>query len=212
MSGSPQTSRRYDAYWSEADPPPVRDPLAPRRRELLWSLVAPRPGQRLLDAGAGDGTLVAEAARRGLDAVGLEVSERAVERARQTHPEIELIPHSVEDRPWPVPAESFDVVVSFEVIEHLLEPAALLAGARDALRPGGKLALSTPYHGLLKNLAIALVAFERHYDVEGEHVRFFSDAALGRLLAREGFAVERVAHLGRVRGLWANTFVWARKR
>ena len=48
-----------------------------------------------------------------------------------------------------------DVVVSFEVIEHLLEPRALLGGARSALVRGGALFISTPYHGLVKNMAVA---------------------------------------------------------
>ena len=42
-----------------------------------------------------------------------------------------------------------------------------------AQRHGGGLALTTPYHGRIKNFAVAALAFDRHFDVEGDHVRFF---------------------------------------
>ena len=79
------------------------------------------------------------------------------------------------------------------------------------MRDGGGLALTTPYHGRLKNLAIAAVGFDRHFAVEGDHVRFFSDRSLRRLLEETGFDVVRVEHFGRVRWLWAGAFVWAVK-
>jgi 2-polyprenyl-3-methyl-5-hydroxy-6-metoxy-1,4-benzoquinol methylase len=169
-------------------------------------------GRRLLDCGSGEGHLVAEAARRGYEAVGMEIAEAAVRRARSGYSDLDFIMHSVEERPWPVQQGTFDVVVSFELIEHLLTPRELLLGANEALRPGGMLALTTPYHGLIKNLALAVAAFDRHFDVEGPHIRFFSDKALCRMLAEVGFEVEDVLHFGRFRWVWQNTFVWARKR
>ncbi len=152
----------YEAYWSQASPPPFSDPLTPRRRELLWRLLGEYgiPPARLLDCGAGDGGLVADADARGLQATGLELAQATIARAGAAHPGIELIRHSIEDRPWPVPPDSFDCVVAFEVIEH---------------------------------------------------IRFFTDRALRRILEETGFVVERVVHLGRVWGLWANTFTWARR-
>ena len=97
------------------------------------------------------------------------------------------------------------------LIEHLLEPRALLRGAHSALVPGGALALSTPYHGLVKNLAIAAFRFDSHFGVDGEHVRFFTDTSLTRLLEESGFEVVEIVHLGRHAPLWANTLAWARK-
>jgi 2-polyprenyl-3-methyl-5-hydroxy-6-metoxy-1,4-benzoquinol methylase len=203
---------RYERYWSAESPSPLTDPLSAERQQFVWDLQrAASAPLRLLDAGAGDGALLAAAAARGIDAVGLELSGAAITRARAAHPDVDLRRHSVEELPWPVEPASFDVVASFEVIEHLLEPSVLVEGARSALRTGGAFVLSTPYHGLVKNLALAAVAFERHFAVEGDHVRFFTDAALARLLERHGFLVERIAHLGRVPTLWANTVVVARK-
>ena len=141
----------------------------------------------------------------------MDVSERALERARALAPDVRFVRHAVDSLPWPFEPASFDVVVSFDVIEHLLRPRRLLEGARAVLRPGGALALTTPYHGLLKNVALVATRFDRHFDVEGDHVRFFSDRALRRLLADTGFADVELDHFGRAWGLWAGVFAWARR-
>ena len=72
--------------------------------------------------------------------------------------------------------------------------------------------LSTPYHGRAKNVAIAAMRFERHFAVDGEHVRFFTDLSLRRLLAECGFQVRECEHLGRAWPVWANTIVQAERR
>lgn len=207
--------RRYERYWSADRPPPLDDPLSRSRRRLLWGSVArvrrSADPLRFLDAGCGSGQLVSEAQGRGLIAAGIDLSSGALDRAREGCAGTAFYEHSVEELPWPVPVEGFDVVASFEVIEHLLEPRALLMGAHRALAPGGHLALTTPYHGLTKNLLIAAAHFEAHFDVESDHIRFFTDRALRRLLGEAGFKIEFVAHIGRRWPLWANTFVWAQR-
>lgn len=212
MSGS--VKQFYETYWANGDPPPTHDALSPSRAAVLWSLVEPVRDRalRLLECGSGEGHLVAEATARGIQAEGMEISGAAVGRARRAHPECSFREHSVEDRPWPSPAGSCDVVVAFEVIAHLPWPRQLLEGAAEVLRPGGHLALTTPYHGPVKRSALATLAFDRHFNVDGEHLRFFSDRALRRLMEESGFAVERVVHLGRHWPIWADTFVWARRQ
>ena len=209
----PDVGQYYDEYWRRANPPPCADPLAAVRRRLLeGELESLAPAARVLDVGCGAGDLVATLAAGRFEAVGMDVSAEAVARASRRHPGCRFVRHSIEDVPWPLQAESFDAVVSFDAIEHLLRPGRLLEGASSVLRPRGVLALTTPYHGVVKNIAVAALAFDRHFDVEGDHIRFFSDRALRRLLAEAGFEVERVRHFGRIWGLWAGTFVRARRR
>jgi 2-polyprenyl-3-methyl-5-hydroxy-6-metoxy-1,4-benzoquinol methylase len=199
----------YDEYWSRDAPTPLDDAYAPGRLEVLQRELRAAGARRVLDAGCGAGGAVAALAADGFDVAGFDISARAVGLAPAG---LELAVHPVEELPWPVEAESFDAVYAFEVIEHLLSPALLVRGAYSALREGGHLALSTPYHGRLKNLALVLLAWDKHFDPVGDHIRFFSDAALRRLLDAEGFETLRFHHLGRGPGLWADTVVWARKR
>lgn len=202
----------YEAYWRGDAPPPVGDPLAPARLRLLRECIAAIKAESVLEMGCGEGDLTGALASDGIAAVGIDISAEAVARAVRAHPTCRFLQHQVEDRPWPVAQGAFDVVASFEVIEHLLWPRELLLGARTALRDGGYIAITTPYHGAAKNLALALRGFDRHFAVEGEHIRFFTDRALARLLVETGFDVVRVAHVGRWWPLWAGVFVWARKR
>jgi 2-polyprenyl-3-methyl-5-hydroxy-6-metoxy-1,4-benzoquinol methylase len=201
----------YEEYWDRDDPTPLKDPLTPTRMTLLRQQLG-SDDHRILDAGCGSGTVVGELGNEGLETIGLDISQRAIELASRRHPSALFLRHSAEDLPWPVEPGSQDVVVAFEVIEHLLRPRALIEGAREALRLGGHVAVSTPYHGVSKNVVVSLVAFDRHFAPEGDHIRFFTDGALERLLHSNGFVVERIRHFGRFAPLWAGVFVWARKR
>lgn len=201
----------YEEYWSRAAPSPLTDPLTPTRLHLLREELGQTSAKRVLDAGCGVGTIVAALAAEGFDASGIDISPSAIKLARRTHPQRSFTAHSVEDLPWPIQENSVDAVVAFELIEHLLRPRRLLEGARTALARGGHIALTTPYHGLLKNLALASLGFERHFAVEGDHIRFFTDGELRRLLEETGFRVERTIHFGRWPGVWAGVFVWATK-
>jgi 2-polyprenyl-3-methyl-5-hydroxy-6-metoxy-1,4-benzoquinol methylase len=201
----------YEEYWHRGDPTPLKDPLTSTRVALLRKHL-PKGDHRILDAGCGSGRLVTELAREGFEAIGFDISQHAVELAYERNRSARFFRHSAEELPWPVEPSSQDLVVAFEVIEHLLRPRALIIGAHQALRPGGHIALSTPYHGLLKNVVISFFAFDHHFAPEGDHIRFFTDASLAQLLTSNGFAVERVRHFGRFAPLWAGVFVWARKR
>jgi hypothetical protein len=73
------------------------------------------------------------------------------------------------------------------------------------LRPAGILICATPYHGYLKNLAIALLGRgDRHYDPlwNGGHIKFFSPATLTGLLRDTGFVVGDFNYVGRFYGMW----------
>lgn len=207
------TERYYDEYWRRDRPSPLEDTLAPERLRILRGWIgADVKGWRALDAGAGSGDTVAALAALGIEASGMDVSPAAAELATKRNPGLPFLTHSVEEPPWPVEPGSLDLVVTFEVIEHLLRPRRLLEGAAQALRPGGRLALTTPYHGLAKNLALVVAAFDRHFAAEGDHIRFFSDSALRRLAEEEGFRVERIIHYGRPRPFSAGSFLCGVRR
>jgi len=93
----------------------------------------------------------------------------------------------------------------------VLNPAAMVAECHRVLKTEGTLFITTPYHGLIKNLAIAVHDFERHFDIQGSHIRFFTRKSLLSLLRRNGFIIQKVFFLGRYWPLWMNMAVCALK-
>lgn len=201
----------YEDYWSEGRQ--YSDPRSAKRRELVWELAQGHlpVSSNVLEIGCGEGDTIADALLRGHQALGVDIADAAIDRARRLHPGASFAAFSAEVLPWPVDGGAFDLVVALEVIEHLFRPRSLLEGAYSALRPGGMLLLSTPYHGTLKNVAVALRAFERHFNPDGEHIRFPTDRWLERALREAGFTPGVIRHLGRGRWFWANTVITAHK-
>jgi 2-polyprenyl-6-hydroxyphenyl methylase/3-demethylubiquinone-9 3-methyltransferase len=168
--------------------------LALRRSFLAKHVTA---GERVLDVGCGEGLLASELARMGADVLGIDVAEEPLRRARERDPDLDL--RLVEsDGPWELPDAGFDVVWAGEVIEHVADTAAWLSEARRVLRSGGSLLLSTPAHGPLTLLRVALSrrAFAEHFDPLGDHLRFYARATLTALLEDFGFQEVEVRAAG----------------
>jgi ubiquinone/menaquinone biosynthesis C-methylase UbiE len=180
------SSRAYHESLWESVPPGLEPPdFDLRRRFLLERVVA---GERVLDVGCGEGWFAVELARAGAEVVGIDVAEEPLRRARTRDSELDL--RLVDgDGPWPLDDASVDVVWAGETIEHIADTAGWLSEVRRVLRPGGRLLLSTPAHGRLRVLWLALSrrAFESHFDPRADHLRYYTRAGLTRLLGELGF-------------------------
>lgn len=164
----------------------------------------------VLDAGCGNGVLAASLAACGFTVTGMDGDAGGVEIATQQFPGIHFEVGNFAD----APVETFDCVVSTEVIEHLYAPHELVRYCREALKPGGTLVISTPYHGYLKNLVFGVLgAWDRHFTVSwhGGHIKFWSRATLTAALERQGFKVTKFAGVGRLPWLWKSMVLAAVK-
>jgi 2-polyprenyl-3-methyl-5-hydroxy-6-metoxy-1,4-benzoquinol methylase len=200
-----------DAYgWTSAAGPTSCGYIAPRVISVLQSLQV----KRVLDLGSGNGALCGQLATRGFDVCGVDFDQQGVDLARTKYPQAAFHRFGVQDDPRELLSleEPFDAVVSTEVIEHLYSPHHLPAFARGVLRQGGKLLVTTPYHGYLKNVAISLAGkWDHHHTAlwHGGHIKFWSRKTLGQLLAAEGFSIEEFSGVGRLPYLWKSMVVVA---
>ncbi len=146
-----------------------------------------------LDLGCGDGRLTVS-----LDAAALtiaDVSAVALERASARLGEARgrsgrAAPAAVELEPdalLPLPDNAFDLVLCAETIEHVRDVQLLLSECRRVLRPGGRLAVTTPAHSRLTGLDVLARGFERRFPPLSPHLRFLTRRSLGALLSDLGF-------------------------
>lgn len=192
-------SRAYHEGLWEAVPAGLAPSDLDLRRRFLVAHVD--PGTRVLDVGCGEGVFAAELARAGAQVVGIDVAEEPLRRARAHHPDLDLrLVHG--EGEWPLPDARFDAVWAGEVIEHVADTAAWLSEVRRVLRSGGVLLLSTPAHGRLTLLRMALSrrAFEERFDPRGEHLRHYAPGTLRGLLEDFGFHEVQVRQAGGVPG------------
>jgi ubiquinone/menaquinone biosynthesis C-methylase UbiE len=169
-----------------------------RAVEPLLQAVRAQVHSRLLDVATGPGSLVGEAARRGLHCTGLDLSPGMIDLARKSNPGIDFRIGDVEHLPFE--DASFDAVVCNFGIGHFPYPEAAVAECARALRLGGRIALSwwndpskQRIQGLFRE-AIAESGAATPPDVPAGHAvyRFADTGELTRLLEGAGLTDVRV--------------------
>ncbi len=139
---------------------------------------------RVLDIGCGPAALLSELAEQGFEAYGVDRSQQALELADKLNTQASPMTLLAElDPDW---KNSFDLIVSFEVIEHLEQDIEAMREWQTYLKPGGTMILSTPAHPSRWNAA----------DVWAGHVRRYSKELLVHSVQDAGFTVETVECYG----------------
>lgn len=183
--------------------------LVPAVRTLLKKY---RVGS-LLDIGTGNGATLAEWMRDGIRVAAIEPDKQGFLFAKK-HERAEVRNLGVGDA---VPADwknNFDAAVSLEVIEHLYDPSQLVTWAGAAIKQEGIVLISTPYHGYLKNLALALAGkwdFHHHPLRNGGHIKFWSRKTMRELFEQHGFREVEFAGAGRLPYLWKSMIMIFKK-
>jgi 2-polyprenyl-3-methyl-5-hydroxy-6-metoxy-1,4-benzoquinol methylase len=176
------------AYWNKyifpASEGVRREKIFKPRVERVLSICRANGVERgtLLEVGAGFGIFCEEIAKRGFSrVVALEPTPDLAATCRRRGLEV------IESRAEDVDPSTLrcDVVVSFEVIEHLFEPNDFARRCHALLAPGGLLIITCPN---VKGFDIALLA-EKSGAVDTEHLNYFHPRSLGLLLDRCGFDV-----------------------
>jgi 2-polyprenyl-6-hydroxyphenyl methylase/3-demethylubiquinone-9 3-methyltransferase len=181
--------------------------------EPLFATLDPAD-RRLFDLGCGNGSTAAALTRNGWSVQGVDPSETGIAQAQANYPEIDLQTGSAYED-LAARFGTFPVLVSLEVVEHLYDPRSFARRVHDLLMPGGTALISTPFHGYLKNLAIAVTGqTDAHFDPlwDHGHIKFWSIPTLTRLLHGAGLKVLRTHRVGRVPALLAKSMVAVAQR
>ncbi|MHB1155512.1 MAG: class I SAM-dependent methyltransferase [Phycisphaerales bacterium] len=150
----------------------------------------------ILDVGCGAGHISRYfAEEKKLKITGIDLSDVGVAQCAQAVPTGKFRVHDL-TQPMPFDAGSFDYIWCSEVLEHLFSPLYALQQMKRVLKPNGKILLTVPYHDRLKNVGIALFAFERHYSPTYPHIQYFTRRSLTDLVQQAGLRVNWIGHCG----------------
>lgn len=147
--------------------------------EDRWAAVTEYAGRSVLDMGCANGIYVEALARQGYSCLGADLLR---------YPQWSATPSRymvVNAHHLPVPACSFDTIISFETLEHVPHPELALQEYHRVCRQN--IILSVPNCEILPDLREANLAF--YHWIDRTHLNFFTPETLTTLLSEQGFRV-----------------------
>lgn len=169
-------------------------------------LLAPRPGERILDLGCGDGALTAKLAALDCDVVGVDSSAAQIEAARRLGLDARVM--SADDLRFDA---EFDAVFSNAVLHWIKNPDAVIAGVWRALRAPGRFVGEMGGHGNVAKIKKALVDALASRGLDGEAASpwyYPTVEEYSERLARAGFRVRSIELIPRPTQLPGDLAAW----
>lgn len=137
-------------------------PYPPRRNEvaLIFALLNPQMGEKILDIGCGDGVWYNELRKRGIDVTGIDLSAYDLGKLKERAESMFVVPKVLEAdaQKMPFESETFDKAYSICTFEHIRNDQAAFRETARILRPGGCFVVSLPMKDtpLLTKIAVRM--------------------------------------------------------
>jgi 2-polyprenyl-3-methyl-5-hydroxy-6-metoxy-1,4-benzoquinol methylase len=207
----------YDGFWGDEVPEQAQfywsQARARMHRDFLRRFLAGRSG-KLLDMGCGLGFFVRfVGSQPGWQSYGCEISPAAVQYARDRLGLATVQQSRLEDAD--LPDGSFDIITIWDVIDHILQPDALLARCHALLKPGGVCFIRTPnvtvqlFRARLKRFVLGARPAVPYLQARN-HAHHYSMSTIRRLLNRNGFPKVDFTHLHPIGGTTAGRHPFVR--
>lgn len=150
-------------------------------RMLLERALGDAADPRLMDVGCGTGVTLEEFGRHGW-ICGLDLSPRALAYAKKRDPRVPVVQADLAS--LPIASGSLDVVLAFDVIEHLDDDVAAAREIHRVLKPGGIAILNVP----------AFASLWSEKDAANHHLRRYTRGTLRPVVERGGLTIERMTY------------------
>lgn len=200
MSGSPNAKQSTGYLFENATPQCTQGYLWPPIIKWLEKNGGGQTKKRVFEIGCGNGAFANHMTKLGYHVTGVDPSESGIAHANKAFPNLFLELGSADD-PLVDRYGLFPIVLSLEVVEHCYFPSHFARNLYEMLEKDGIGIFSTPYHGYLKNLALAVTGrMDQHFDAlsEGGHIKFWSMKTLRKLLENAGFQDIHFLRVGRL--------------
>jgi 2-polyprenyl-6-hydroxyphenyl methylase/3-demethylubiquinone-9 3-methyltransferase len=176
--------------------------INPLRLDWLEGVAGGVSGKRIVDVGCGGGILSEALAARGAVVVGIDLGEKALGVAKlhqlESGSSVDYRLIAAETLAAESPA-TFDVVACMELLEHVPDPAAIVAACGALVKPGGLVAIST-INRTPRAYALAVIGAEYILRLlpRGTHdyAKFLQPAEIARFARRAGLVADAITGLG----------------
>lgn len=203
-------SKYYEDYWQILQHERLGD--FPYKWPAIKPLIPTAPNLKILDFGCGTGDILHQVMQLNPNSryFGIDVSSIALKKTRRRFPKAKF--YQVEDGDKiPLKSSSIDFILILDVIEHIYNTQRTVKEIYRILKPGGKILVTTPYHGFIKNLILISLFFEKYFDPAGAHIRYYSKKSLISQLKDVGFSVIKFGYFGRFFPLSRAMYILAQK-
>lgn len=184
----------YERYWDNQE---VLDDFR-YKWPVVKKYIPTKKNIRLLDFGCGKGVILQKILKinPALKITGVDVSDQALKVTRKKLPNQKFIKID-EGVILPFDDNTFDFITVLDVLEHVYDTQLIYKELARILKPRGKILITVPFYGLIKNLIIATFAFEFVYNPQSPHIRFYTKKSLSRELKQVYLKPLRFEYFGR---------------
>ncbi|MFC1781635.1 class I SAM-dependent methyltransferase [Planctomycetota bacterium] len=155
--------------------------------EFLTEIDLIRPDDRILEIGCGIGSIVSELSKQGYHIIGTDISNEAIAYGLKKYGDIDLQVRAAENLPFE--DKSFNIVLSFDLFEHIARIDKHIAQVNRVLCPGGYYIFQTP--NKYSNV-IFETCYHKSFKWKREHPSLHTPGQLKRRLSGHGFEVRFV--------------------
>jgi SAM-dependent methyltransferase len=141
---------------------------------------------RILEIGSGRGALLRHLLEQGHSVVGVEINADRIEESRRLYGPLPIT--KVDGTRLPFPDASFDILLSFDVFEHIPDSDAHLEEVRRVLAPEGRYLLQTP--NKWTNTVFETIRWRSFTSWRADHCALHTFGQIRRRFERQGFSVE----------------------
>lgn len=196
----------YERYWSNRKD--LEDSCY--KWQAIKNLIPRDPNLKILDFGCGKGAITEEIIKINprIYITGVDISSKAINVIKKKIKTHEFIRINNEQK-LPFKSNTFDFILALDVIEHIYDTELILKELQRVLKKNGKILISVPYHGIMKNIILSLFFFEKVFDPIGPHIRFFTSKSLKKMC--KDFKIIKLGYFGRFWPLWRGMFIFCQK-
>lgn len=200
----------YDKYWKERG---NKHSDFGYKWPAIRKLIPTNFKGSILDIGCGTGEVLGEITKLNpkTKIIGVDVSKYAIKTASKKLPNSKFY-LAKDGEKLPIKDGSIDFIICLDVIEHIYDVQSIFREFKRTLKPGGKILITTPYYGLIKNIVIVLTCFDRIFNPFAGHIRFFTKKTLLKATKQINFQVTKIGYFGRFYPLWNGMYLVATKR